>query len=203
MKNTGMLILAAGSSSRLGRPKQLLPYQGKTLLQHITDEAIKADLASIILITGAHAEQVSAPIHQKEIKIIYNDQWQQGMASGIVAGLSNLVQLKVDIESIIIAVCDQPFLTAELLQELVKMKTDSGKGIVACSYSNTIGTPVLFDHHYFDALMQLKGDEGAKKLVKHNANDLATIPFPKGDMDIDTEEDYALFRTTASINPLI
>ncbi|WP_069659043.1 nucleotidyltransferase family protein [Arcticibacter eurypsychrophilus] len=203
MMDTGILILAAGSSSRLGRPKQLLPYQDKTLLQHITDEAIKANLHPIILITGAFSDEIAAPILQKEIEIIHNDQWQQGMASSIVAGLSHLILLNSDIKGVIIAVCDQPFITAYLLLNLIKMKTDSGKGIVACSYSNTIGTPVLFDHHYFNALLQLTGEEGAKKLVKQNEHDVATIPFPKGDIDIDTEEDYALFRTTASINPLI
>ena len=188
--NTGMLILAAGGSSRLGRPKQLLPYQGKTLLQHITDEAIEANLAPIILITGAYADEVSAAINQREIEIIYNDQWQQGMASGIVAGLKHLVMHKSDIESVLIAVCDQPFVTAELLLNLSKAKTDSGKGIVACSYSNTLGTPVLFDQRYFNALLQLNGDEGAKKLVQHHLYDVATVPFPEGTMDVDTEENY-------------
>ncbi|EOR93507.1 CTP:molybdopterin cytidylyltransferase [Arcticibacter svalbardensis MN12-7] len=201
--DTGMIILAAGSSSRLGRPKQLLNYQGKTLVQHIIDEGIRAHVDPIILITGSHAEQILASIVQQGITIIHNDQWQQGMASGIVAGLSQLALLQRDIKSVIIAVCDQPFLTADLLLNLIQMKTDSGKSIVACSYSNTIGTPVLFDHQYFHALLQLKGEEGAKKLIKHHLNDVATIPFPKGDMDIDTEEDYTLLRTTASINPLM
>lgn len=200
MMDTGIIILAAGNSSRLGHPKQLLPYQGRTLLQHSIDEAINANLNPIILITGAHANSITASIVQTEIEIVHNERWQKGMASSIVAGLSKVL-LRSDIKSMIISVCDQPFVTATLFQNLIKMKTGSGKGIVACNYSNTIGTPVLFDHHYFDALLQLEGEEGARKLIKHYEHDVATILFPLGALDIDTEEDYVIFRTTASINP--
>ncbi len=112
------------------------------------------------------------------------------MASGIVAGISKLLILNYRAEDVIIAVCDQPFVSAKLFQQLSKKKAETGKSIVACAYEDTIGTPVLFGSSFFEALLQLSGQEGAKKLLKFYEADVATIPFPQGSTDIDTTEDY-------------
>jgi molybdenum cofactor cytidylyltransferase len=190
MNNTGIIILAAGGSSRLGNIKQLLPFNGKTLLQHVIDEATKAGVQPIIVITGANATRVSASIAASKVNILVNEDWQEGMASGIVAGVHKIVSLSDSIKKIIIAVCDQPFVTSGLFEQLDQMQNKSGKPIVACSYADTIGTPALFSIKYFDQLLTLKGDEGAKKILKSNRDDVATIDFPKGEIDIDTQKDY-------------
>jgi len=162
MNKTGIVILAAGSSSRLGKPKQLLSYENKSFIQNIASEAIKADLYPIVIVTGANAEQVSLALNKKDEEIVYNEHWQQGMASSIVAGISKMLLLDDNVKAALIAVCDQPFVTAELLQALINKKAETGKGIVACTYADTAGTPVLFDRKYFIDLQQLKGEEGAK-----------------------------------------
>ena len=190
MHKTGIIILAAGSSSRLGRPKQLLHYQGQSFIQHITAEALKSNLNPVFVITGANAEKVSVDLQHIEASIVYNARWQEGMASGIITGIENVLLLHKDIEAMIISVCDQPFLSAALFEQMVETRAASGKGIVASRYAGTTGTPVLFARNYFEHLLQLKGEEGAKKLLKMYGEDVATVLFPEGNIDIDSEDDY-------------
>lgn len=189
MNETAIIILAAGNSSRLGKPKQLLVYQGQPLIQHITDEANNAKLDPVMIVTGANALKVSTAVTGHSAELVYNEHWQEGMGTGIAAGISKL-QSNAEVKNVIIAVCDQPFISAELFQRLIEKSAETGKGIIACAYANTIGTPVLFAKPYFDALEQLDGPGGAKKLLALYQEDVATISFPEGSIDIDTEEDY-------------
>jgi molybdenum cofactor cytidylyltransferase len=190
MDNTAILILAAGNSTRFGSIKQLLPFNGKTLLQHAIDEAIGADADSIVIVVGANADEVSASIDNTGVEIVLNNHWQDGMASGIVAGVGKISSLHNNLHNMIIAVCDQPFVTSALFKQLYQTQSESQKGIVACAYADTIGTPVLFTQKYFDHLLSLQGEEGAKKLLKTYAFDVATVNFPNGNIDVDTEVDY-------------
>jgi molybdenum cofactor cytidylyltransferase len=189
MSRTGVIILAAGNSSRLGRPKQLLPYGGQMLLTHATTEALNAGLHPVVVVTGAYHAEVSESLRGQAVDIVLNPAWETGMASGIVAGLSNILSLHPDVEAIIIAVCDQPFISSALLLQLVDMHETSGKGIIACAYADSGGTPVLFERSYFEQLLGLSGSEGAKQLLKQYPADLATIAFSRGHIDIDNEED--------------
>ncbi|HVX27627.1 MAG TPA: nucleotidyltransferase family protein [Parafilimonas sp.] len=190
MNNTGIIILASGSSSRFGSIKQLLHFNNKTLLQHVIDEAVDSGAEPVIVITGSNADEISKDIEHGNIEIIYNEKWKQGMASGIFAGIKKAITLNNDIAKIIIAVCDQPFVSSSIFKELYEQQEKTVKHIVASSYADTIGTPALFTQKYFDALMSLQGEEGAKKILKANAEDVATIDFPQGAIDIDTQKDY-------------
>jgi molybdenum cofactor cytidylyltransferase len=189
MDKIGIIILAAGDSSRLGRPKQLLPFGGKTFLAHIVDEAVEANLEPVIVVTGAYAAEVGETLKERRITIVYNPHWEEGMASGIVAGLAELQSALPHSRGVIVAVCDQPYLSANLLGELVEQFRVSGKNLVACAYGGTLGTPVLFGSRYFGELSALSGPEGARKLLKLYPDDVTAIHFPKGSIDIDTEED--------------
>lgn len=190
MNNTGIIILAAGRSSRFGGIKQLLHYNGKTLLQHVIEEATKTGASPIVVITGSNANEVSSSITDKRITTIFNKDWSEGMASGIVTGVNKINELDSSIEKIIITVCDQPFVTAAIFEQLDQVQSESGKHIVASAYSNTKGTPVLFTRQYFDQLLGLKGDTGAKKILESFREDLATVDFPQGNIDIDTKKDF-------------
>ncbi len=190
MTNTGIIILAAGSSSRFGNIKQLLHFKGKTLLQHAIEEATEAGAEPIVVVTGANANEISKEIKNEKVAIVFNKDWEQGMASGIVIGLKKAITLNKEIEKVIIAVCDQPFVSSSLFQQLFQKQNKGIKHIVASAYADTMGTPALFTQKYFDALMGLKGDEGAKKLLKRYSEDVATVDFPDGYIDIDTQEDY-------------
>ena len=190
MINAGVVILADGSATRFGSAKQLLLFQQKTLLQHVIDEALAAGAAPVVVVTGAHADAVSAAIDLSQVSVVYNDQWQDGKASGIAAGVRRLLALNEALEKIILAVCDQPFVTAELFRQLDQRQVSGQKRIVASAYAGTLGTPVLFTRHYYDALQGLQGEEGAKKLLGLYRDDVDTVEFPRGETDIDTAEDY-------------
>jgi molybdenum cofactor cytidylyltransferase len=190
---TGIIILAAGNSSRLGQPKQLLKHHGKTLLQHVFEEAVAAAFAPIVIVFGSNADYIKANTNLATAEIVINENWQMGLATSIVVGMQIIVEQQ-DAEkkpsAMVITVCDQPFVSAKLLTQLVQMKSKTGSGIVASSYAGTLGTPVLFDQKYYDTLLKLQGDEGAKKLLTLHQADVSFVPFEHGHIDIDTEQDY-------------
>lgn len=190
MNNTGIVILAAGSSSRFGGIKQLLQFNKKTLIEHVIDEAAGAELNPVVVVTGAYADEVSKKIDNKKITIVFNEHWERGMASGIVTGLQKALIVSKEIENIIIAVCDQPYISSILFQQLSDKKRKSGKSIVASSYAGTLGTPALFSKKYFKELLNLKGDEGAKSLIRKYNNETTSVLFKKGNIDVDTQKDY-------------
>jgi len=186
----GIIILAAGNSSRLGEPKQLLQYQNKSLIRHVTEAAIKAISSPVMIVTGSNQNLIIEELNNLAVHFVQNNEWQEGMGSSVRVGISELLQLNPTIQSLIIAVSDQPFVTSQLFLQLIEKAEITEKNIVACSYENTIGTPVLFQKKYFDSLMSLNGAEGAKKLLKQFKNDVTSVPFSLGGIDIDTKEDY-------------
>jgi molybdenum cofactor cytidylyltransferase len=190
MSKTAIIILAAGNSSRLGRPKQLLPYQGKTLLSHVVAEALKASLQPVVVVTGAYHKEIQASLQGSPVLLAYNAHWETGMGSGIVAGLRAALIIEPLLQGVIVAVCDQPYISSTLFHALIVKRASSGKGLIACAYSETLGTPVLFGQRYFKDLSALPGDAGAKQLLKRYPEDVATVPFPQGNIDIDTEENF-------------
>ena len=174
----------------MGRPKQLLKFQGLTLIQRIVDASLATEAELIVVVTGSHSEEVMESLHGKNVVFAFNPQWMDGMASGIVLGLAQVLRYSSTIENVIIAVCDQPFVTSDFLSKLLYLKNKSKKTVVSSAYANTVGTPVLFDKKHFSALLDLKGTEGAKKLLKLLNNDMVALPLENGEVDIDTEADY-------------
>jgi molybdenum cofactor cytidylyltransferase len=186
MPETGIIILAAGNSARLGRPKQLLEFRGKSLITHLVAEAITAGIQPVVVVSGA--VHLSVPLAGQPVSIVENPRWREGMGSSIAAGVRFLSDQAVD--AFFVAVCDQPYVSANLFTEMIAAKKRFAKGIVACSYAGTTGTPVLFDRQYFGMLEELTGQEGAKKILRAYQADVAAVPFPHGEIDIDTEDDY-------------
>ncbi|KQO20691.1 molybdopterin-guanine dinucleotide biosynthesis protein MobA [Flavobacterium sp. Leaf82] len=186
-----IIILAAGSSSRLGRPKQLLAYKNTTLLQNTIKEASSVENTFVIVVTGSNHDLIKTDLDSSKIKVTYNSNWESGMSSSINKGLSELLLLYPDCESCIFAVCDQPYVISKIFEDLIAEYQKTNKGIIASSYAETLGTPVLFDKKYFSNLLKLEGQEGAKKIINRFLDDAVSIPFEKGNIDIDTPEDYS------------
>lgn len=185
----GLIILAAGSSSRLGQAKQLLPYKGETLIRHATQAAIDAACKPIVVVLGAEAAATKKELQNLPVNYVENKHWEEGMATSIKTGLQEILLLEPEVDGIILMVCDQPYVNANLLRKLKKSWEETGKGLAACTYAGTVGTPALIAKDYFDELNALQGAEGAKKLLLAYKNFLALVPFPMGQVDIDTPED--------------
>jgi len=186
----GIIILAAGNSSRLGEPKQLLRYENKTLICRIAEAAASVANVTLVVVTGSDAGQITTELESVTYSPAHNADWPTGMASSVRSGLSKLLSVNPEVESAILAVSDQPFVTTTLFEMLISKANEADSGIVASAYADTLGTPVLFNKKYFDALLSLTGTEGAKKLLKKFENDVASVPFPSGAIDIDTKQDY-------------
>ena len=188
--NVGIVLLAAGSSSRLGRPKQSLKYNNQTLLQHSLQIAIASNSTKHVVVLGAHAESIKEEIDYQNIHVALNSRWQEGMASSIFCGIKAISTIAPFIEGVIIMVCDQPYTSTILINRLLTTHQQTKKEIVACGYENIIGTPVFFHRSLFPELLQLAGDMGARNLIRQYADKVQVVPFPEGKIDIDTEEDY-------------
>lgn len=184
-----IIILAAGSSTRLGQPKQLLPWQGTILLQHAVNTALQV-VPQPVVVLGAQANLLQEKLPANQVQIVHNNHWQQGIAASIHSGLSAVVNRPSPPDAVIFMVCDQPFVSANLLQQLISEHERSGKAIVASAYANTLGIPALFGSQMFAQLLDLQGDTGAKKLIQQHAEETAAVDFPQGDIDIDTLEEY-------------
>jgi molybdenum cofactor cytidylyltransferase len=191
----GLIILAAGASTRMGTPKQLLLYQGRSFIRHIAEVAIASVCQPIAVVLGAHAERIKPEISQLPVQIVENHQWADGMSSSIRVGLEALLAMNQNLEAVAIALCDQPFVSSQTLERIVEAFHFTGKPIIASEYAGTLGVPVLFSRTLFSELMALKSNEGAKQLIKRHIDEVFSIPFLDGAIDIDTPKDYEQLQT--------
>jgi molybdenum cofactor cytidylyltransferase len=186
-----ILILAAGSSSRMGQSKQKLLIEGKALLVHAVETALKSKAGKVTVVLGSEEEKHRQVLKGLPIALISNPGWQAGMGSSLKKGLQHVMSGNPATEAILVMVCDQPLLQPDHLQSLVKQYRKTGSLIVASAYSNTAGVPAIFSHKLFNEILQLHDEEGAKKIIRQHA--AATVDFPGGDVDLDTPEDYQNF----------
>lgn len=190
----GIIILAAGASTRMGQSKQLLAVKGEPLLLRSINAAIHAGSQKIIVVLGANEKAHRDLIGDLNVEIVFNKRWEAGMGSSIKAGLRVLSELNPSLEGIVVLVCDQPLLTSDHIRQLISKHTETSKPIVASGYAATSGVPVFFHKVYFGQLMGLKDEQGAKKVIQENPGDVALQPFPQGEIDLDTPEDYERFK---------
>jgi len=185
-----IMILAAGASTRMGTPKQLLLYQGRSFLQYITEMAIASVCQPVVIVLGANAEQVYPEVKQLPVRVVKNLDWASGMSTSIKSGIELLNNLPQKIEAVVIMLCDQPFVSTQIIAQLVDTYYSTKKPIIACEYADTLGVPALFSQRFFSELAALKNASGAKIVINNNINEVFPIPFRLGDIDIDTPKDY-------------
>ncbi|HEY8956988.1 nucleotidyltransferase family protein [Chitinophaga sp.] len=194
MKTTGIIILAAGASKRLGTPKQQLLFQNKSLLQNVVHTVHHFDMPAVVVL-GAFATQIREQLVTGKVHTVVNPHWPAGMGGSIRTGLQHLLHMAPHVNNVLLLLCDQPFITPSLLEEMITLKNTSGKAIVACTYGDATGTPALFEKSFFPQLLALNGQEGAKKILLQHPEQLATVHFPQGAIDIDTTADYEQLLT--------
>lgn len=188
-KNIGVVILAAGSSSRLGRPKQLVEFQNKPLLQHVVDTINPFQFHPGLLVLGANADEIRKSISPKNVTVLHNENWPEGIASSIRLGVSESIKLNDSLDGILFLLSDQPFVSKELIEELIEKHANGKQKITACGYKGNVGVPAILSKDFFPKLLELKGDVGAKKIITQNSDNLQSVVFKKGSFDVDTEKD--------------
>jgi molybdenum cofactor cytidylyltransferase len=190
-QSIGAVILAAGASSRMGKPKQLLEFRGQTLVRRATLAAREAGCDPVVVVTGAHVETLEKELRGLNLRPINNPKWESGIGSSIRAGVQALLETDDKVTALILMLCDQPFVTSAILSGLLTAHRETGREIVASSYGGTFGVPALFGKAFFPELVRLKNDAGAKQVIQRHLARVHLLPFPQGEIDLDTPADFA------------
>lgn len=184
------IILAAGASRRLGRPKQLLGHAGETLVERALRLAAEAGAMPVLAVLGAHFAPICASIEFNEAIPVFNEHWEQGMSTSIQAGLNEAAVRAPEAQGVLLMSCDQPRLTTDHLRSLLaEFAAQPTPSIVASSYAGALGVPAVFPRSVFPALRNLRGDKGARALLMEPPCPLVALAFNGGEVDIDLPSD--------------
>ena len=181
MQPLTVVVLAAGASARLGRPKQLVAWRGETLVHRAARLALASEVGAVRLVTGHQAEAVAGAVADLPVTCLHNPRAAEGLASSLHRGLEGLDT------AVLLLTCDQPLLTAEHLRALVDTWRRTGAAAVASFYDGVPGVPALFSAPLLPELRALQGDQGARAVLRRHP--VECVPLPGGGVDVDTEED--------------
>ena len=184
------VVLAAGQSRRMGRPKQTLSLGGKPMLQRALDIYRKTKVGRIVVVLGAGAAEVRRKVHLEEEEVILNPKFREGMSGSLKLGLA---AAGPGAEAVVIALADQPFVSPSTVNRLIESYQRTGAKVVIPVYRGTRGNPVLLDRALFPQVSKIRGDVGAKSVVAQNEGSVLEVPVrDKGVLaDVDTLRDYA------------
>ncbi|MCQ8119837.1 nucleotidyltransferase family protein [Methylomonas rosea] len=185
--NVYAVILAAGASSRMGSPKQLLIWQDRPLLTHALANAQAVLAERIVLVLGANAEAIKTAIDLNGVSVALNPDWADGMAGSIRTGIE---ALPATAGAVLLMLCDQPLINAAHLQNLLRAWQIAPERIVVSQYAESFGVPAVFPAAFFAQLVGLTGDRGAKPLLLRFEEALVKVPLQEAELDIDTQGDY-------------
>ncbi|MCS6874801.1 MAG: nucleotidyltransferase family protein [Pyrinomonadaceae bacterium] len=185
-----IVILAAGESKRFGQPKQIVRFEGKTLLEKAIKTATSASLGSVFIVLGANAETIISNTDLSCTEVVVNPNWQLGIGSSLQAGLKKVIEKEPKTEGIIVMLCDQPLISSSLIKLLAETFISKSPLIVATEYLDTVGVPAIFSSSLFDEIFQMNPKTGAKSLIKKYEAQTEKVYAPEAAFDIDTREDY-------------
>jgi xanthine/CO dehydrogenase XdhC/CoxF family maturation factor/CTP:molybdopterin cytidylyltransferase MocA len=189
LQSYAILLLAAGASKRLGKPKQQLVYNGKTLLQHAAHEALETGTAATVVVVAPEPDNEER-LKGLPVDIVVNENAQEGMSGSIRKGIEYISRNYPEVKNVLIMLCDQPYVNVPYLSALIEKQKESRAPVVASYYDGRKGVPALFNQSIFPQLLALQGDTGAKYVIESLGDAVATIAFPGGVTDVDTKEAY-------------
>jgi molybdenum cofactor cytidylyltransferase len=192
------IVLAAGASTRLGQPKQLLQINGESLLHRTIRLAEEAGCAPIFVVLGFEAERMQRETADLDVSVVLNPEWQSGMGSSLRSGMKALMKGSQLPPKVVLLLSDQPMLSSEILFSLVKKSAGTDSLIVASSYTGRLGVPAVFRKELYPDLQKVEGDKGAREVIQVYRDQTASIDFPEGVIDIDTVQDLELLKTISS-----
>jgi molybdenum cofactor cytidylyltransferase len=187
------IILAAGSSSRMGRPKQLLPLRGQTIIECVVDSALASPLDKVVVVLGHRAEKLIPLLREREVTVVINAEYQSGQSSSLQAGLRVVGD---DFDAALFLLADQPLITPSIISSILTAYANNPSPIVLPLFDGKRGNPVLFDRQTFDFIDSLSGDTGGRVLFQKYAGQILEVPVQDIAIhfDIDTEKDYSALR---------
>lgn len=183
----GAIVLAAGGSSRLGRPKQLVEYHGLSLIRRAVLTAIEARLQPVVVL-GCEAEACRGELVGVESLIVINERWQQGIGSSLRLGVEH-IRRETALTAAVVMLCDQPLVDAAALGRIVSAYRATGAPVVAARYADTLGVPALFSGPWLDRLLALPDDAGAKGVIREAGPAVVGVDVPEAALDLDAEAD--------------
>jgi molybdenum cofactor cytidylyltransferase len=185
----GAVVLAAGSSTRMGEPKQLLQLGGKTLLEEVLGNVCAARVSDSVVVLGFAAETIARQVAAKGVKVVFNEAYKQGMGSSLRVGLSALSPVT---EAALIVLADQPFVQSKTLDQIIDRYQQSTAQIVIPMYRGFRGNPVLLDRSVFPEAMALSGDIGCRAIFGDHLEGIVKAPVDDIGilLDIDSKDDF-------------
>lgn len=185
-KDLFAVVLAAGGSRRFGGIKQLLEFRGKSLLKRVIETANSTMDYRVKLVLGIKHNKLQREADGIDLEVVVNNDWENGIASSLRAGISSLPD---HCKAALIILCDQPLIDEPHLRQIIDVWLRNNTKIVASSYADTLGVPAIFPREYFDSILKLKGDNGAKSIIEENREEVIAVPIPEAEIDINTQED--------------
>lgn len=197
MRGIGGLILAAGGSTRLGEPKQLVTMHGETLVHAAVRAAQEGGCDPVCVVTGHAGAAVADAVADLHPLRVHNDEWPRGIGHSLRLGLAHMPP----VSAVVILTCDQPAVTRDIVRCLIERHQQSGCAIAAAHYAGTAGIPALFDATCFPELRELPDDRGAKAVILADPRRVTTVAFEAGAFDLDTPDDLRSWNEKAAVPP--
>ncbi|MEJ2701931.1 MAG: molybdenum cofactor cytidylyltransferase [Sedimentisphaerales bacterium] len=190
------VVLAAGCSRRMGAQKLLLPFAGKTVVEHIVDQLLASKLDEVHVVVGNQAQKVTKALSERPVSVVTNAQYESGMLSSVRCALRNLRQ---ECRTVLVALGDQPSVTRELIDKMLQAFAAAGKRILVPSCNGKRGHPVMFSTAYRSEILASYDDVGLRGLLRAHSDDVFELEVPNSSVlsDMDYPEDY--HREVASI----
>ena len=190
------VILAAGRSSRMGAPKQLLEIEGKTLLRRTTEMVLASDIGAgrTSVVVGSHGDQCWRQVEDLPCHRISNHNWEDGLSTSVKESLLFWQAFK-ETHAALFVPCDLPFLSTQHINALLKAYQESGAPLVVSRFAEVLGSPGVFGQELWDEMLRLEGDEGARKIIRRHQDEAIAVEFEGGQFDLDTPQDVEAFRS--------
>jgi len=190
IKNIAHIILAAGSSSRMGVPKQLLPWKNSSLIGCEIKKSLQLKELTTFVVLGANFEIIKKEIEHDPVEVLYNPNWRLGMGTSISVGIQHILKNNTLFGAVLITLVDQPFMDVIHLRSLISKYIENENKIIATKMKDRIGVPAIFPNPYFEVLSDLKEDYGARHIIKKYKDHIISIDGKNKTDDIDTPEQY-------------
>ena len=183
------ILLAAGESKRMGKPKLLLPLGSGTILGKTADNLLSSQVDEVIVVLGAEAQEMKKAIAGKPVKVVFNSNYRQGMSTSLIIGLK---QVSARAQRVMVALCDQPLIEKKTYNRLIEESFNSGKGITVPTYQAKRGNPIIFSTSYKDELMGLEGDVGGREILSRHRDDVLEVAVDSESIiiNINTMDEY-------------